>query len=385
MAGGFNSVADRSRMSIERLSERSEKRIVEVTLPAQAKSSVVNGDVLRVFSSVNTAIPQYKHTSASPSKAKSPSRASTCCAAVRHADRRHPAAGGLTPHAYVYGTDFSRESVRVSQQENYDRALRDMETELTKYSSTQRATTADEATANAQRVAGTERLLESNASQLPDLTVEDGDRLLIPNRPMTVGVFGSVFQRRELPAEGRRDGRRHPEAGGRPDAGRGLRRDLRDPRERHGRELATVEQWLAGLRQQSDWPASASRRYGLRAGRDEQDHVHPGSEGLDADLVSVRPGRRGSQDHQELIMANTISSPAQVDGEGDVLATLSELATSWRLLIGGTLLVSALAAGVSMVLPAVYTAQTVLLPPQPPSSLASAQLGSLATLGRLRV
>lgn len=209
MAGGFNSVADRSRMSIERLSERSEKRIVEVTLPAQAKSSVVNGDVLRVFSSVNTALPQYKQYKrvtvegevAKPGEYVLPPTA-TLPDAIQ-------AAGGLTPHAYVYGTDFSRESVRLSQQENYDRALRDMETELTKYSSTQRATTSDEANANAQRASATERLvnrlrtvrptgrvvlqLESDASRLPDLTIEDGDRLLIPNRPMTVGVFGSVF------------------------------------------------------------------------------------------------------------------------------------------------------------------------------------------------
>ncbi|MCH7344432.1 SLBB domain-containing protein [Pelomonas sp. CA6] len=209
MAGGFNAVADRTRLSIERLSERSDKRIVEVTLPAQAKSGVMNGDVLRVFSSVNTALPQYKQYKrvtvegevAKPGEYVLPPSA-TLPDAIQ-------AAGGLTPHAYVFGTDFSRESVRLSQQENYDRALRDMETELTKYSSTQRAATADEASANSQRASATERLvsrlravrptgrvvlqLETNASRLPDLTIEDGDRLLIPNRPMTVGVFGSVF------------------------------------------------------------------------------------------------------------------------------------------------------------------------------------------------
>lgn len=209
MAGGFNAVADRSRVSIERLSERNEKRIVELALPAQIKTSAINGDVLRVFSSVNTTLPQYKQYKrvtiegevAKPGEYVLPPTA-TLPDVIQ-------AAGGLTPHAFVYGTDFSRESVRASQQENYDRALRDMETELTKYSSTQRATTADEAAANAQRASATERLvsrlravrptgrvvlqLESGATKLPDLTVEDGDRLLIPNRPTTVGVFGSVF------------------------------------------------------------------------------------------------------------------------------------------------------------------------------------------------
>ncbi|WP_067065730.1 SLBB domain-containing protein [Roseateles chitosanitabidus] len=209
MAGGVNAVADRTRVSVERLSERTDKRVVELALPAQAKASVVNGDVLRVFSSVNTAIPQYKQYKrvtvegevAKPGEYVLPPTA-TLPDAIQ-------AAGGLTPQAYVFGTDFSRESVRQSQQENYDRALRDMETELTKYATTQRAASADEAAANAQRAASTERLvnrlravrptgrvvlqLETNAKQLPALTVEDGDRLLIPNRPMTVGVFGSVF------------------------------------------------------------------------------------------------------------------------------------------------------------------------------------------------
>jgi protein involved in polysaccharide export with SLBB domain len=31
------------------------------------------------------------------------------------------------------------------------------------------------------------------SSALPDLALEDGDRLLVPARPTTIGVFGSVF------------------------------------------------------------------------------------------------------------------------------------------------------------------------------------------------
>ena len=209
MAGGFSAVADRSRVSIEQLSDRNDRRVRELQLPAQLKTVASNGDVIRAFSSVNTALPLYKQYKrvtvegevARPGEYVLPP-SSTLPDAIA-------AAGGLTPQAYVFGTDFSRESVRQSQQENYDRALRDMETELTKYSTTQRATSADEAAANTQRASATERLvqrlravrptgrvvlqLESDTKQLPDLTVEDGDRLLIPSRPTTVGVFGSVF------------------------------------------------------------------------------------------------------------------------------------------------------------------------------------------------
>jgi uncharacterized protein involved in exopolysaccharide biosynthesis len=82
-------------------------------------------------------------------------------------------------------------------------------------------------------------------------------------------------------------------------------------------------------------------------------------------------------------MTSQLSSVQSANDDANLLASLTEVAASWRLLIGGAVIVSAIAACVSMVLPAVYTAQTVLLPPQPQSSLAGSQLGSLAALGSL--
>jgi protein involved in polysaccharide export with SLBB domain len=119
------------------------------------------------------------------------------------------AAGGMTPAAYPYGTEFTRESVRVTQQQNYDRALRDLETDLARSSATQRSATGDEAAAQAGRDASNARLVASlralrpsgrvilqlppDGRELPNLLLEDGDRLRIPSRPTSVGVFGSVF------------------------------------------------------------------------------------------------------------------------------------------------------------------------------------------------
>ncbi len=209
MAGGFSSVADRSRVSVERLSERNDRRVVELALPEQLKASIGNGDVVRVFSSVNSELPLYKQYKrvqvegevARPGEYVLPPNA-TLPDAIQ-------AAGGLTPQAFIFGTDFSRESVLRSQQQNYDRALRDLETEFTRNTSTQRTASADEAQAQVARANNTSRLierlrsvrptgrivlqLEPGATTLPPLTVESGDRLLIPARPNTVGVFGSVF------------------------------------------------------------------------------------------------------------------------------------------------------------------------------------------------
>jgi protein involved in polysaccharide export with SLBB domain len=118
-------------------------------------------------------------------------------------------AGGLTPGAFVFGTAFTRESVRLSQQENYERALRSLENEIALSTSTQRITNAEEAAAQTGRVASSARLLERlrtvkptgrvvlevppNSRELPNLMLEDGDRIFVPPVPSSVGVFGSVF------------------------------------------------------------------------------------------------------------------------------------------------------------------------------------------------
>jgi protein involved in polysaccharide export with SLBB domain len=119
------------------------------------------------------------------------------------------AAGGLTPLSYVFGTEFTRESVRATQQENYERALRDLEVEFAKAAYTRKALTADEAAAQAATGAGSSVLIQRlrevrptgrivlqlnpASPELPPLALEDGDRLYVPARPNTVGVFGSVF------------------------------------------------------------------------------------------------------------------------------------------------------------------------------------------------
>ena len=209
MAGGFTAVADRSRVSLERLDARTTERIVTLSLPEQGNAVPHSGDLLRAFSAVEAALPQNKQNKrvlvegevARPGEYILPP-SSTLSDAVQ-------AAGGLTPKAYLFGTELSRESVRIAQQENYDRALRDLETEFTRSSSTRKALSADEAAAQAAQSQGAARLianlravrptgrivlqLSPSVSHLPDLSMENGDRLSVPARPTTVGVFGSVF------------------------------------------------------------------------------------------------------------------------------------------------------------------------------------------------
>jgi len=207
--GGLSTVADMRRVAVERLSERNDRRVVELSLPQDGSQRMNNGDVVRAFNSVSAALPQAKQYKrirvegevARPGDYVLPP-ASTLSEAVQ-------AAGGMTAQAYLFGTDLSRESVRKIQEAQYDRALRDLETDFTRSTSTQKVSNAEDAAAAVQKQAATTRLIErlrtarptgrvvldltDTSRELPTLAVEDGDRLYIPARPNTVGVFGSVF------------------------------------------------------------------------------------------------------------------------------------------------------------------------------------------------
>ena len=209
MAGGFNAVADSSRLTLVRLGNNLVNRLVQVDLPGGKALALSNGDVLRAFNAGDVVLPTAQQNKririegevARPGEYVMPSE-STLVDALRQA-------GGLTPGAFLYGTEFSRQSVRTTQQQNYERALRDLETDLTRGSTSTRASSVDEAAGQAANAQATSRLIERlravkptgrvvlqlppNGGQLPEILVEDGDQLYIPPRPTSVGVFGSVF------------------------------------------------------------------------------------------------------------------------------------------------------------------------------------------------
>jgi protein involved in polysaccharide export with SLBB domain len=119
-------------------------------------------------------------------------------------------AGGLTPNAYVYGAQFTRESAREDQQKSLDELARSMEVQIRQTAMSVAASTspgdlpqmmaAQEAiieqlrnTRASGRVALAVRPKDKNVSDFPDLVMEDGDHLLIPHTPATIAVVGDVY------------------------------------------------------------------------------------------------------------------------------------------------------------------------------------------------
>jgi len=125
-------------------------------------------------------------------------------------------AGGLTSHAFLYGTEFIREGTRKQQQTNLDLAVRQFEAEIAGASATLLQNTQDgEKALSAQTQAASQQLLLSRLKSLkatgrialdldpvqpvlPDLSLEDGDTITVPYPPSFVGVFGAVLTERSF-------------------------------------------------------------------------------------------------------------------------------------------------------------------------------------------
>jgi protein involved in polysaccharide export with SLBB domain len=122
-------------------------------------------------------------------------------------------AGGLTPDAYLFASVFERQSTRREQQKELDHLLNDMEQEM-------RAKTArlasigsvqDHAEGRGElelersmieklrqspvsgRIVLDLKSSDTNLDSLPALSLEDGDRIIVPPRPDTVDVVGAVY------------------------------------------------------------------------------------------------------------------------------------------------------------------------------------------------
>ena len=121
--------------------------------------------------------------------------------------------GGVTPKAYLFGAQLTRESTRKEQEQRLKQAIDQLEQDVQRaaFTRAQNAVTAEDAaslkqqTAAQQALVGRLRTLKPSGrivlevpenavvADLPDVALEDGDRLFIPERPSMVSVFGTVF------------------------------------------------------------------------------------------------------------------------------------------------------------------------------------------------
>lgn len=122
--------------------------------------------------------------------------------------------GGLTDKAYLFGAEFNRESVRTAQQARLEEITARAEQELERSSAERlaRAVSAEEAQTVRSQIEGQRAALERmkrlratgrmvlglrpdarSVSDLPELVLEDGDRVFVPATSSVVGVYGAVY------------------------------------------------------------------------------------------------------------------------------------------------------------------------------------------------
>jgi protein involved in polysaccharide export with SLBB domain len=125
-------------------------------------------------------------------------------------------AGGLTSKAYLYGSSFSRESVRVLQQQRLDEYTRTTTADADRASQELAAAAMASGTAAPVNTEGTRAIQQNLVTRLsqiratgrvvlqfkpgsisldevPALKLENGDRFVVPFAPETVNVVGAVY------------------------------------------------------------------------------------------------------------------------------------------------------------------------------------------------
>jgi protein involved in polysaccharide export with SLBB domain len=167
------------------------------------------GDVVTIFSQADIKVPQAQRTKFVRLEGEFKQAGIYTVLPGETLPQLVARAGGFTADAYLFGSNFTRESTRILQQLRLNDYLQNLELEI------DRATIASAASVGSVDPAATaasrslvERFRSIRATgrvvldipqngagigNLPDIQMEDGDRFVVPTKPSTVNVVGAVY------------------------------------------------------------------------------------------------------------------------------------------------------------------------------------------------
>lgn len=209
IAGGPNNLADETRVMLYRPSDLSSSGAMQVSAANLAVQQVMGGDLIQVLSEGSLQRPMADQSVLvriegevnKPGNYYVPANSTIMDILAK--------AGGSTSRAFVFGTRLERTSVRVQQREAFREAIEQLEMSLAAapLTSGQTLDSGERASQLAGARAVLDRLREAepdgrvvldippSATTLPtDLLMENNDRIVIPPRATTVGVFGAVYR-----------------------------------------------------------------------------------------------------------------------------------------------------------------------------------------------
>lgn len=210
-AGGLTSVADPARAIVARIGDLDASGWRQLPYAEASAAPVRAGDILRILSVTDFARPRERQALlvtiegevGKPGHYYLPPGATLADALTL--------AGGLTPQAFAYGSEFDRASVRLQQQKGLDDALDEAERVIAAASSRGSGGDQGDAAARAAQQAAAQQYLgrlraqqpqgrivldlRPDAAALPlDIALENNDRLYVPPRPSAISVFGAVYR-----------------------------------------------------------------------------------------------------------------------------------------------------------------------------------------------
>ncbi|MGD0442393.1 MAG: SLBB domain-containing protein [Edaphobacter sp.] len=172
------------------------------------------GDVVTIFSKADIRVPQSQQTRFVRLEGEFASAGIYSVLPGETLRQLVKRAGGTTPDAYLYGSEFTRESTRRVQQQRLNEYVDQiaLQVSTTAVNSANSAVSAQDTAALAAAQQQNQNVINSlrqaratgrivlelqpdshDASQLPDLPLEDGDQFIVPRIPSTVSVDGAVY------------------------------------------------------------------------------------------------------------------------------------------------------------------------------------------------
>ena len=198
-------------------------------------------------------------------------------------------AGGFTPNAYLYGSEYTRVSTRIMQQARIDEYVQNLSMEIQRsnmavaasaawYPECLASTAAGQANeqnllTSLRQIRATGRIVldfkpdSSGTGSLPDIAMQDGDNFIVPSVPATVDVVGAVYDQNSFLFSP------HGKVGEYLDMAGGPSRDADRKHEFLIHADGKVVELCFGqgtVERQLQQPARVSRRFDHRAGEDVQ-------------------------------------------------------------------------------------------------------------------
>ncbi len=209
LAGGPNGLADDSRLILYRLGDRDTVGSREIARIDAGSLAAEGGDIIQMLSKGTLARPLERQSILVRIEGEVAAPGNYFVAPNTPLADVLAKAGGLTSRAFVYGTRFTRQSVRAQQRESYLEAIDQFETTL--LSAPLSTSSIESNPVRTEQLAAAKALLEKmrlaepdgrlvlelpvTSSTLPgNLILENNDRIVIPPRVDTVGVFGAVYR-----------------------------------------------------------------------------------------------------------------------------------------------------------------------------------------------